>query len=104
VPELLGVAVCDNEIDRVCDGVRVGVMLGARKHGRTLSTSSTDDSLPSTTLATRMVRLCAPADGRLTLKRAQPLLWNGPTLSMPVRYSTVSSPLPDDRKMSTMCA
>jgi len=104
VPELLGVAVCDDEGVDVCDGVCVGVMLGARKHGRTLSTSSTDGSNSSIAFATRMVRLCAPADGRLTLKRAQPLLMYGPTLSMLVLYSTVSTPLPDDRKMSTMCA
>jgi len=82
VPELLGVAVCDDEGVDVCDGVCVGVMLGARKHGRTLSTSSTDGSLSSTTLAMRMTRLCRPADGRLTLKRAQPLLWYAPTLAM----------------------
>lgn len=75
VPELLGVAVCDGEGVRVCDGVCVGVMVGARKHGRTLSTRSIDDSLSSTALATRMVRSCAPADGRLTLKRCQPLRW-----------------------------
>jgi len=82
VPELLGVAVCDDEGVPVCDGVCVGVMLGAKKQCRTLSTSSTDDSSSSIAFATRMVRLCAPADGRLTLKRAQPLRWYGPTLAM----------------------
>jgi hypothetical protein len=66
----------------VCDGVYEGVIEGARKHGRTLSTSSSDDSLASTALAMRMTRLCCPAFGRLTLKRAQPLRWYAPTLAM----------------------
>ena len=89
---------------RVCVALCVAVMDGARKHGRTLSTSSTDDWSASTALAMLITRLCAPAAGRLTLNRCHPLRWNSPTCSMPVRYSTVSSPPGDDRWMSTICA
>jgi hypothetical protein len=100
--------VCD-DVDvrdgvRVCVALCVAVMDGARKHGRTLSTSSTDGSFASTALAMRITRLCAPAAGRLTLNRCHSLRWNAPTCSMPVRYSTVSSPPGDDRWMSTICA
>ncbi len=89
---------------RVCVALCVAVMDGARKHGRTLSTSSTDGSFASTALAMLITRLCAPAAGRLTLNRCHSLRWNAPTCSMPVRYSTVSSPPGDDRWMSTICA
>ena len=81
VPEELPVPVADElpvpvrEGVRVCVALCVGVMDGARKHGRTLSTSSTDGSLASTTLVMPMTRLCAPAEGRLTLNRRHPLLW-----------------------------
>jgi hypothetical protein len=67
---------------RVCDGVCVGVMVGARKHGRTLSISSTDGSPASNALAMRMTSVWVPAEGRLTLKRAHPLRWYAPTLAM----------------------
>ena len=72
-------AVCE-DVDvrdgvRVCVALCVGVMDGARKHGRTLSTSSTDGSLASRTLVMPMTRLCAPAEGKLTLNRSHPLRW-----------------------------
>ena len=44
----------------VCEGVHVGVMLPGARQMRTLSTSSSEGSLPSTALATRKVSSCWP--------------------------------------------